>query len=74
MAVTGCDEHCTAVAESSKGDCTSAPFPGLLTVTPAIAGNAEVRTTAARNTALRGRFMDTFRLGFGDLLTAAWKA
>ena len=42
MAEVVCDEQLAAPAVSVKGEVTSAPFPGLLTVTPAKEGREKL--------------------------------
>lgn len=43
MAATFCEEQVAALAERLKGEETSAPLPGLLTVTDANEGVAKMR-------------------------------
>lgn len=51
------DEHVDAVAFKVKGDATLVLLAGLLTVTPARAGNVMVREKTEARVKLRARFI-----------------
>jgi hypothetical protein len=58
MALTFCDEHVDALAESLNGDETSEPFDGLLIVTPARAGRVIAMTSEEATDNARKIFID----------------